>query len=87
MYAKNADMHYMYGRANDNGRAALRMYHAQFPDRRMPDDRIFQRLHCQLCETRSFYVTRHNARQQRAVRSPSMEESILNVVADKTRVK
>ncbi|GFV96518.1 hypothetical protein TNCV_1999701 [Trichonephila clavipes] len=34
MYAKNADMHYMYGRANGNGRAALRVYHGQFPDRR-----------------------------------------------------
>ncbi|GFS53321.1 hypothetical protein TNCV_1326901 [Trichonephila clavipes] len=26
------DMYYMHGRANRNGRAALRMYHAQFPD-------------------------------------------------------
>ncbi|GFV66311.1 uncharacterized protein TNCV_2737251 [Trichonephila clavipes] len=28
---------HMYGRANGNGRAALRMYRAQFPDRRMLD--------------------------------------------------
>ncbi|GFX35660.1 hypothetical protein TNCV_744531 [Trichonephila clavipes] len=34
-YTDNADMHYMYGSANGNGRAALRIYHAQFPDRRM----------------------------------------------------
>ncbi|GFY28532.1 hypothetical protein TNCV_4149631 [Trichonephila clavipes] len=34
-----------------------------------------------LRDTRSFYVTRHNAGRQRAVRSPSLEESILNVVA------
>ncbi|GFW41978.1 hypothetical protein TNCV_6871 [Trichonephila clavipes] len=44
-YAENADMHYLYIRADGNGRAALRMYHAQFPDRRMPDHRIFHRLH------------------------------------------
>ncbi|PRD22515.1 UNVERIFIED_CONTAM: hypothetical protein NCL1_48906 [Trichonephila clavipes] len=41
-YAKDADMHYMYGHVNGNGKAALRMYHVQFPDRRMPDHRIFQ---------------------------------------------
>ncbi|GFX35993.1 hypothetical protein TNCV_4215151 [Trichonephila clavipes] len=35
-YAENADMHYGYGCANGNGKAALRMDHAQFPDRRMP---------------------------------------------------
>ncbi|GFW24388.1 hypothetical protein TNCV_606341 [Trichonephila clavipes] len=31
-YTKKADMHYMYGRASGDGRAALRMYHAKFPD-------------------------------------------------------
>ncbi|GFV77896.1 transposable element Tcb1 transposase [Trichonephila clavipes] len=56
------------------------MYHSQFPDRQIPDHRIFQPLHR---ETRSFRVTRHNARGRKAARSPSMEESILNVVADR----
>ncbi|GFY27358.1 hypothetical protein TNCV_2069781 [Trichonephila clavipes] len=42
-YAKKADfIHCIFGRANDNGRTALRMYYMQFPDRRMPDNRIFQ---------------------------------------------
>ncbi|GFW52154.1 uncharacterized protein TNCV_2426011 [Trichonephila clavipes] len=63
---KNADMHYMYGRANDNGRAAQRMYHVQFPDRRMLPQRIFQRLHRQLREIRSFHVIRDDADQRRA---------------------
>ncbi|GFW67894.1 hypothetical protein TNCV_3872241 [Trichonephila clavipes] len=70
----NAPMLYMYGRANGNGRAALRMYHAQFPDRRMPDHEIFQSLHCQLRETRSFYVTRHDAGRRRSVRNPNLEK-------------
>ncbi|GFW76704.1 hypothetical protein TNCV_4944211 [Trichonephila clavipes] len=43
--------------------------------------RHFQWLHRQLRETRSFHVTRHDAGRQRAVRSPLLEESILNVVA------
>ncbi|GFU96879.1 hypothetical protein TNCV_2802901 [Trichonephila clavipes] len=35
----------MYGRANGNSKDALRMYYTQFPKRRIPDHRIFQRLH------------------------------------------
>ncbi|GFX90018.1 hypothetical protein TNCV_887161 [Trichonephila clavipes] len=81
-YAENADTHYMYNHANSNGIAALRMYHGEFSDRRIPDHRSFQRLHRQLRETRSFYVTKHNGGRQRAVRSPSPEEIILNVVSD-----
>lgn len=80
---EKADMHYMYGRANGNGREALRMYQAQFPDRRMPDHRMFQRLHRQLCETGSFLSTRHTAGRPTYVRSPSLEETILNIVNER----
>ncbi|GFX10192.1 hypothetical protein TNCV_1865901 [Trichonephila clavipes] len=72
------------GCANGIGIAALRRYYAQFPDRRIPDHRIFQQLHHQLRETRSFRVTRYDEGRRRAIRSPSLEERILNVVADKT---
>ncbi|GFW58082.1 hypothetical protein TNCV_2742281 [Trichonephila clavipes] len=48
-------------RENGNVRAALRMYHAQFPDRRMPDHRTFQRLHRQLHGKYSFHGTKHDA--------------------------
>ncbi|GFX91183.1 DUF4817 domain-containing protein [Trichonephila clavipes] len=82
-YAENEDMHCMYGRGNGNGRAQLRMHHAQFSDRRMPDHRIFQRLQRQLHETRSFHVTRHDAGRRRHVRSSNLDESILNVVANR----
>ncbi|GFT91319.1 hypothetical protein TNCV_2169031 [Trichonephila clavipes] len=41
-HAENADMHYMYGRANSNGTNELGMYQAQFPDRRVPNHKIFQ---------------------------------------------
>ncbi|GFX95751.1 hypothetical protein TNCV_4886771 [Trichonephila clavipes] len=40
-------------------------------------------LHLQLRGTRSFHITRHDAGRRRAVRSPSLEGSILNVVADR----
>ncbi|GFW41276.1 uncharacterized protein TNCV_1002691 [Trichonephila clavipes] len=83
MNAENTDMNYMYGRTNGNDKAALRMCHVQFPVRRKPDHRIFQRLHRQFRETRSFYVTRHDAGRRRTVRSPSLEENTLNVVVDR----
>ncbi|GFW55025.1 uncharacterized protein TNCV_2786401 [Trichonephila clavipes] len=79
-YAKNVNIHCIYDRLNGNVRAALRMYHTQFSDRRTSGHKIFQRLHRQLREPCSFHVTKHDAGQQRAVRSPSQEESILNVV-------
>ncbi|GFU71652.1 hypothetical protein TNCV_3035921 [Trichonephila clavipes] len=74
-------MHYIYSRANSNGRAALRMYHELFPDQPMPHHRIFLRLHRQIPDT-FFLVTRYDAGQRRAVYSPSLEESLFNVVAD-----
>ncbi|GFX74997.1 hypothetical protein TNCV_1845691 [Trichonephila clavipes] len=49
----------------------------------MLDLRIFPRLHHRLREARSFYVTRHDAGRRRAVRSPILEEGILNVVANR----
>ncbi|GFX24959.1 hypothetical protein TNCV_1278951 [Trichonephila clavipes] len=66
MYAEYADMHYMYSSTNANGRAALRMYHAQFPDQRMRVHRIFRSSHHQLRETRWFHVTRNDAVRRRA---------------------
>ncbi|GFV67879.1 hypothetical protein TNCV_926451 [Trichonephila clavipes] len=66
-------------------RAALQMYHVQLLDRRMPDHRIFQRLHRQLRETHSLPFTRHDADLQRAIRNPSLEESILNFEADRPK--
>ncbi|GFV30342.1 hypothetical protein TNCV_98171 [Trichonephila clavipes] len=65
---------YMYGRGNGNGRAVIRMYHAQFPDRRMPDHQIFQWFHRQHREAHSFHATIHDAGQRRAVPCPSLEE-------------
>ncbi|GFV97182.1 DUF4817 domain-containing protein [Trichonephila clavipes] len=75
-------MHCIYGRANGNSRAILRMCHVQFPDLKMPHLRIFQQSHRQLRETRSFHVTRHDADRLRPVRNPSLAETLLNFVDD-----
>ncbi|GFV97134.1 hypothetical protein TNCV_3527191 [Trichonephila clavipes] len=50
-YTENAVMQNMCDHANGNGRAP--MYHVQFPGRRMPNHRIFQRLHRHFRKTRS----------------------------------
>ena len=78
-------MHYMYSRENVNGRTALRMHHAQFPDLRMLDHRIFQLLHRQLNETGSIHVAGYEDGRQIAVLSPSLVECILNIVIDKPK--
>ncbi|GFT41755.1 hypothetical protein TNCV_4708131 [Trichonephila clavipes] len=49
----------------------------------MLDHRIFPRLHHQLRKTRSFLVTRHDARERSALHSTSLEESIWNDVSDR----
>ncbi|GFX01022.1 hypothetical protein TNCV_4579881 [Trichonephila clavipes] len=72
----------MNGCANGNGRAALRIYQLQFPDQQMMERSIFQWLHHQFREALSLHVTRHDAGRRRAVPSSSLEESILNIVAD-----
>ncbi|GFU68746.1 hypothetical protein TNCV_4400241 [Trichonephila clavipes] len=56
-------------------------YQVQLPDRQMLDHRFFQRLHRQLCETRSFHVTRYDAGRQRAVYCKSLEGNILRIEA------
>ncbi|GFX58160.1 uncharacterized protein TNCV_4049181 [Trichonephila clavipes] len=48
-----------------------------------PDHVIFRWLHSQLRETRLFQVTRHDAGWRRTIRSSSLKEIILNVVADR----
>ncbi|KFM62974.1 hypothetical protein X975_21073, partial [Stegodyphus mimosarum] len=74
-----ADMHLMYGADNGNGRAALRLYQERFPNRRMPKNTMFERLHRSLCENGSLEAT-SDTRSGRTARQPRIKESILNIV-------
>ncbi|GFU47222.1 hypothetical protein TNCV_3000291 [Trichonephila clavipes] len=82
-YTEKAYMHYLYSRANGNGRTALRMYRVLFPDRRRPDHRIFSGYIVLLHRQLRYIVTRHDADRRRNVHSPSPEERILYLVADR----
>lgn len=81
--AEKADIHYMYGAANGNAVAAQRLYRERFPQRPVPDRRIFQRVHRQLCETGSFHADRRDAGCSRTVRTPHRIEAIVDDVDER----
>ena len=56
--AQMADMHFIYGAADGNARRAARMYHERYPNRDIPDHRLYTALHRRLTETGSFSVNR-----------------------------
>jgi hypothetical protein len=68
------DMHWMYSKADGNSRAARRLYEERFPDRRIPDSRIFSNIHRRLRENGSFETKRNNAGRNEEDRT----ENILN---------
>ncbi|GFX27058.1 hypothetical protein TNCV_439641 [Trichonephila clavipes] len=83
-YVENADMDYMYSRVNGNGIAALRMY-----------TRSFLIHECRTTEFFSGYIVNFGKRvrstspgmmlmdEELAVLCPSLEEILLNVLADR----
>lgn len=50
-FQEYADMHLMYGKANCNSLEARRLYCQQFPDRRLPNRKTFERVDQRLRET------------------------------------
>lgn len=51
-----ADIHFVYGLANGNGREAQRLYQQRFPMRSLPHYQFFTRIHNRLRETGSLKV-------------------------------
>ena len=79
---EKAEMHYMYGAAQGNAREAQRLYREHFPTRRVPDARIFQRLHQQLCERGSFARCMQDTGRSRRVRTPSVTDNIVDRISE-----
>lgn len=77
-----ADMHFMYGRANGNSLKAKRLYVERFPNRRPPHHTIFARLHERLCDTGSLAKRSRNSGRHRHLRTPVLEEAILDDISD-----
>jgi hypothetical protein len=78
-YEEYADMHFVYGFCNGNTTAAVEEYRLRYPRRRIPDRRVFTRLHQHLREKGSFSsVNRHAERQVQ--RNVEEDEHIIDMV-------
>ncbi|KAJ4451816.1 hypothetical protein ANN_03290 [Periplaneta americana] len=49
-----AEIHFMYGKADDNAALARRLNQERYPQRQCPDRKTFVRLHYRLCEYGKF---------------------------------
>src|SRR5215470_8490081 len=78
-YEEYADMHFVYGFCNGNTTAAVEEYRLRYPRRRIPDRRVFTRVHQHLREKGSFpSVNRHAERQVQ--RNVEDDEHIIDMV-------
>lgn len=74
------DMHFVYGLAYGNCLAASRMYAEMYPQRVAPHHTLFARLHQRLRETGTLTKRKYDCGRQREVRTPALEEAVLNLV-------
>lgn len=79
-FVEQAEMHFVYGLADGNAAEARRIYQARYPNRAVPSERTFVRLHARLCNTGS--LNKHDERpgRPRVLMTPELEEAILREV-------
>ncbi|GFW72541.1 DUF4817 domain-containing protein [Trichonephila clavipes] len=75
-----ANMHLIHGLSEGNARAAERLYRERYPQRDVPDRRMFTNLHPYFCEKESLRDNRHTEGGPRVTRSASMEQNELDTV-------
>jgi hypothetical protein len=73
----NVNIHFVYGFCDGNAAAAERVYQMRYPDRRHPERRVFEAVHCGLRETGSFKTWTHIGRGRRNVQD---DEVVLDAV-------
>lgn len=81
-----ADMVFTYGKANGNGRRAARLYRETYPRRQQPQHSMFATVFRRLSETGSFREAGNYEGRTRDVRTPDLEEHVINAVEDDRRV-
>jgi hypothetical protein len=72
-----ADMIFCYGLANGSNREARARYVQNYPTRRVPSQKLFSKLFQRLAETGSLTPRVIDRGRTRSVRTPDMEERIL----------
>ncbi|GFW46040.1 DUF4817 domain-containing protein [Trichonephila clavipes] len=75
-----ADIRFIYGLADGNGRAAVRLYRERYLTRRKPNHQTFARVHQNLVERGSFRATIEGTGRRRIARTPIFEEGVLHAV-------
>jgi hypothetical protein len=85
-YPEQADMIFMYGKANGNGRLACRMYQESFPNRQIPHHTTFAAVYRRLSETGTLFPSTSDRGVQRQVRTPNFDEDILTRVEEEPGV-
>ncbi|GFV73483.1 DUF4817 domain-containing protein [Trichonephila clavipes] len=74
------DIHFIYGLADGNGRAAVRLYRERYPTRRQQNHQTFSRVHQNLVERGSFRATIEGTGRRRIARTPIFEKGVLHAV-------
>lgn len=77
-----ADMHFVYGMAHGNARAARRMYQERYPNRPLPNRQLFVNIHSRLGETGSFKRSTALIGRPRTVRTVQIEEAVINAIEE-----
>ncbi|KAJ4449827.1 hypothetical protein ANN_01233 [Periplaneta americana] len=74
-----AEIHFMYGKADDNAALARRLYQERYPQRQCPDRKTFVRLHYRLCENGKFNSPGLGRGRPRST-TPEVQEEILEAM-------
>ncbi|KAG8241756.1 hypothetical protein J6590_079828 [Homalodisca vitripennis] len=81
-FSHQADMIFMYGKANGNSRLASRLYYESFPNRQQPTHSTFAAVFNRLHETGTLLPSTADRGVQRQRRTPDLEENILQRVEE-----
>lgn len=76
-FSEQADMIFMYGKANGNSLLASRLYRESFPGRQLPHHSTFAAVYLRLSESGTLLPSTRDRGVQRQVRTPNFKEDIL----------
>lgn len=80
--AELANIHLMYGLSDCNRALARRLYSERFPNRRLPSENTFLKVHDRLTQYGSFTTPPLGRGRPRTTRTLDLEESVLQAVED-----
>ena len=80
-HVEYCDMHFVYGFCDGNACAAVEEYQRRFPDRRIPSQSVFTRIHQTLHDTGSLPSVSVQSERE-VVRTIKTRENILQMVRE-----